>query len=131
MILPNDRNNGPLRVQERDITKTCIDYLKLRGWHCQRQNAGAYGKAGVADWICLHYGKQRMMWVEFKRPGARMTCRCAGKRRKCTLCAQKEFAQQVNSMGGLLLRVWDVGEFIAWYELRYGVEGQLRLQEAP
>lgn len=128
MPKPNDRNCRPPKVAERDISKTCIDYLKLRGWHCERQNAGPFGKGGVADYICLHYRRRTSIWVEFKSPGDKRTCRCATKQRgKCTVCLQADFAALVRGMGGTLLRVADVDAFIAYYEQRFGVEGQLRL----
>ena len=135
MPKPNDRNASPLKVHERDVTKAVIDYLRLRGWHCIRQNMGPFGKGGVPDYVAIHYRRHVAMWLEFKSNFDRRTCRCASKKRgKCTVCLQAEFAELVRSQGGLVLRIADVSAFIswyesrfAWYESRFGVEGQMRL----
>lgn len=135
MPKPNDRNSGRLKVAERDISKTCIQYLELRGWHCIRQNMGPFGKGGVPDYVAIHYRRHVAMWLEMKAPSDRRKCRCASKKRgKCTVCLQAEFAELVRSQGGLVLRIADVSAFIswyesrfAWYESRFGVEGQMRL----
>lgn len=128
MPKPNDRNASPLKVHERDVTKAVIDYLRLRGWHCERQNMGPFGKGGVPDYVAIHYRRHVAMWLEMKAPSDRRKCRCASKKRgECTVCLQIKFSEMVRGMGGLVLRIADVDAFIAYYEQRFGVEGQMRL----
>lgn len=129
MRCANDRSNKPLKVKERDVSRTCVDYLQLRGWHCVRQNAGPYGGKGVADYVALHYRRGESMWIEFKSPADRRGCRCATMRRgRCTSCLQAEFAQMVTGMGGRVMRVKSADEFFDWYERLFGLEGQMRLE---
>lgn len=108
-----------MKLAERDVTRTIRDFLVLRGWSPVRINAGPFGKAGLPDYLFLHYAHREHLWIEFKSPTDRRKCRCRpGSRRKCTVCAQAEWALIEGAKGA---RVWRENDYEAFRE-RYDVE---------
>ena len=103
-------------LKERDITRTVRDYLELRGWRPVRINAGPFGKSGMPDFLFLHYQRRLAIWIEFKGPQGRLSPK------------QKTWIDEERRRGAIVLVVRDIDELIRWYEERYGVEGQLRLE---
>jgi hypothetical protein len=89
---------------EGAVVKACLEYLELRGVYAYRQNTGAaeyqdkagnkrfvrYGKPGVSDIIGVLPGG-RFMAIECKAPNGRLSE------------YQKEFLDQVEKMGGLVV----------------------------
>lgn len=116
MPKPNARNASPAKLAERDITRTVRDYLELRGWRPVRINAGPFGKAGMPDFLWLHYQRRLMFWTEMKAPGGRLGP------------LQQEWIEAERKRGGLVLVVADVNAFISFYEDRFGKEGQGRFE---
>lgn len=117
MPKPNDRNTKPLKIAERDITRTCREYLELRGWRPVRINAGAFGKSGMPDFLFVHYRRGTCFWCEFKRPGGRL-----GPKQVEWIAAEKQ-------RGALVIVCDGYDGLVRWYEEQFGVEGQLRLGE--
>jgi len=115
MPKPNARNASPAKLLERDITRTVRDYLELRGWRAVRINAGPFGKAGMPDFLWIHYQRRLMFWTEMKAPGGRLGP------------LQSQWIEDERKRGALVLVVGDVTAFINFYEKTFGVGGQLRL----
>jgi hypothetical protein len=95
--------------RETDLVRQCLDYLQLVKVPCWRQNTGCatYGAGGrrrfvrfavegCSDIIGLLPGSGRMLCVEVKRPGGRLTP------------AQAAFLDNVRAAGGLAIVVRDV-----------------------
>lgn len=74
---------GRLKLTERDVTKQCIDLLRLEGWYCIRLESelvtGPSGKpkrlgeTGQPDWLIIR-SVSPLPWLEgffleFKAPG--------------------------------------------------------------
>lgn len=113
---PNARNASPLKLAERDVTRTCREYLQLRGWRPIRINAGPFGSNGMPDYVFLHYAKRLILWIEFKAPNGRLGPK------------QVEWIEGERARGATVLIVRDYDDFCLWYERTYGVEGQQRLE---
>ena len=69
-----------LKLTERDVTRTGIDYLKAHGCECIRLHTGLFqrpgsetririGRKGQADWIIVLPGRHVPFFLEFKAPG--------------------------------------------------------------
>lgn len=106
----------PMRILERDITKTVRQYLEWRGWRSVRINAGPFGKSGMPDFLFLHYERRLAVWIEFKAPRGRLSVE------------QTAWIEEERRRGAICLVVRDIDEFIGWYERSMGEEGQLRLK---
>ena len=113
---PNARHASPAKLAERDITRTVRDYLELRGWRPVRINAGPFGKAGMPDFLWLHYKRGLHFWTEFKAPTGRVGP------------LQAEWIEAERKRGATVLVVGDVDAFISFYEERFGKEGQGRFE---
>lgn len=107
------RDSATLR--EHHISQTVREYLELRGWRPIRINAGPFGKAGMPDFLFLHYRRGLHLWIEFKGPRGRL-----GKH-------QAQWIEQEQARGARVEIVNDIDAFFKWYEQTYGVEGQMRL----
>jgi hypothetical protein len=100
--------------RETDLVKACLEYLRLRGVMCWRQNSGAVtgkhrGKRrfvrfntarGCSDVLGILPGG-RFLAVEAKLPGRKVTA------------DQQGFLDAVRAAGGLALVVTDVAELVA------------------
>jgi len=115
-VKPNARKASPLKLRERDITRTCNDYLMLRGWRPVRMNAGPFGASGQPDYIMLHYRRKLALWVEYKAGEGRL-----GEK-------QVEWIANERRLGALVVVVRDIDEFMVWYDRTFGQEGQQRMQ---
>jgi hypothetical protein len=87
-----------VKLSERDIEKTCSDFLALDGWRglktdpvSDRRRAKGFGEKGMADHLYIRYGDMRyktdggvltpagmllcvraeIMWIEWKAPKGR------------------------------------------------------------
>ena len=109
------RTYGLKAPRETHLVRACLDYLRLRGVYCWRQNSGAavfgQGKArrfvrmtrgvqGVSDILGILPGG-RFVAVEAKMPGNRPTP------------DQAAFLDAVRAQGGVALVVTDVAELAA------------------
>jgi hypothetical protein len=125
MPTPNARHNRPLKVLERDVTRTCREYLELRHWRAVRINAGPFGKAGMPDFLMLRYrrsapGQVEAAWLELKSERGRLGP------------LQKQWIEEERAKGAVVWVVSDVSELIGLYEAMFGREGQMRLiDQAP
>jgi hypothetical protein len=95
---------------------------------------------GTADFLFLYYGRKGVLalWVELKKPKARMTCKCLqnrGSRKRCTMCDQINWRNRERARGAT---VWagvdNIAVYIEQYEKSYGwlhtgaaARGQLNL----
>ncbi|MEN6533811.1 MAG: hypothetical protein ABFD89_09130 [Bryobacteraceae bacterium] len=115
--VPPQKRKPPsaLKVAERDVTRTCREYLELRGWSPVRINAGPFGKSGMPDFLFLHYRRSLAFWIEFKAPGRKPAK------------SQAEWIEAERRKGATVLVVDNIDDFMAWYETQMGVEGQTRL----
>jgi hypothetical protein len=70
-------------VPERLIALECEKLLQEHGWRtlrCEptsdRGRGKGFGEVGMADTLCLRYGRKgascEVMWIEWKRPGGRV-----------------------------------------------------------
>jgi hypothetical protein len=95
--------------REGDLLKACLQLLQLHRIPCWRQNAGAatfgsgagrrfvrFSPPGTADILGCLPPSGRLLAVEVKRPGGRLTP------------AQAAFLDHVRAAGGLALVVRDV-----------------------
>jgi len=74
----------PAKLSERDIERTCSDFLALDSWRClktdpvsDRQRGKGFGEIGMADMLYIRYACSQMMgaasidaevlWIEWKR----------------------------------------------------------------
>ncbi len=92
-----------LKIAERDITRTCREFLELRGWTSVRINAGPFGKSGMPDFLFLHYQRSQILWVEFKAPSRKPSKK------------QAEWIEAERRKGASVLVVDDIDHFVAWY----------------
>lgn len=104
-----------MRLKERDITAAVRDFLAYRGWRAVRINAGPFGKAGMPDYLFLHYKRREALWIEFKSPSGRLSPR------------QLAWIQEELRQGARVWVVRDVDEFMTRYAAEWG---QQRLVEA-
>lgn len=117
MPQPNDRSNKPLKLAERDVTRTVKDYLLLRGWSPVRIMGGPYSVSGMPDYLMIRYRNPcQVFWLELK---ASHRGRLGPK--------QKAWIEAERRKGATVVVCGDVDAFISWYEGRFGQEGQLRL----
>lgn len=120
--------------------------MEVKGWRAIRMQRtvvpGQFStcEPGTADFLFLYYsGKAALvLWVELKKPKARMICRCLqnrGTRKRCTMCDQINWRSKERARGAT---VWagvdNVQIFIEQYEQSYGwlhagpaARGQLEL----
>jgi hypothetical protein len=74
----------PARLSERDIERTCSDFLALDGWRClktdpvsDRSRAKGFGEVGMADCLYIRYSYDdgdesivssdaEALWIEWK-----------------------------------------------------------------
>jgi hypothetical protein len=109
-------------VKEADVLRACLDYLKLSGVLCWRNNTGAtvarnaagrkrfirFGAPGSSDILGVLPGG-KFLAVETKRPGGKLSV------------LQSEFLAAVTIAGGVALCVSDVRELQRQLaELGYG-----------
>ena len=84
------------RILERDIERTCTDFLELDGWRSlktdpvsRREWGKGFGEKGMADHLYIRYGRfnnatanpyrkpgamainAQVLWIEFKRRGGK------------------------------------------------------------
>lgn len=127
----------PPALCEADITSQIRDLMEARGWRAVRMQRtivpGQFStcEPGMADFLFLYflpnphnYAVTLALWVELKRPKARMACRCLqnrGTRKRCTFCDQKAWQMRERARGGV---VWsgvdDLGWFIEQYDRAFG-----------
>lgn len=143
-----------LKLTEKDVAKQVQSFLEFRGWRKLRNNVGVrqdsgpsgeprfipFGERGMPDLLFLRYfhqpkGGALVLWVETKRPGARMDCRCrVGDKKLCRHCQQQRWRDTERLRGALVAVADDIYEFDAWYATTFGwlhqgphADGQLRL----
>jgi hypothetical protein len=120
-------------LTEADITTAVRSFMEAKGWRPVRMQRtivpGQFStcEPGTADFEFIYYAKAGMafiLWVELKKPKARMTCRCLqnrGTRKRCTYCDQINWRQKERARGGI---VWagvdNIAAFIEQYEKSYG-----------
>jgi hypothetical protein len=122
----------PAPLVEADITNQIRDFMEHHGWRPVRMQRtivpGQFStcEPGTADFLFLYYLKNGALalWVELKKPKARMQCRCIqnrGTRKRCTACDQKAWQMRERARGGV---VWsgvdDIEWFIEQYERAFG-----------
>lgn len=94
-------------MRESEIVRQCLDYLKMKGIYCWRQNQAAVplagggfrrfsGLRGVSDILGIHQG--RFLAVEVKTPIGRVSD------------YQKRFLSEIQARGGIALIVRSVDE---------------------
>lgn len=100
---------------ESEILRVCLEYLRLRGVFCWRQNQGAVtaeyqgrkrflrfaGADGIADILGVLSPSGRLLAVEVKRPGRQPTAQ------------QQGFLDAVRRQGGLAVCVHSLAELEA------------------
>ena len=76
------RSPKPPKPLEKHVVKACVEYLRIRGYWCQKQPVGtfrtldgsrivAFGVAGLPDYGTMHSFYPGFM-IEFKRPGGEL-----------------------------------------------------------
>lgn len=118
----------PPPLVESDITRQVKDFMEHRSWRAIRMQRtivpGQFStcEPGTADFLFLYYlggGSCYSLWVELKRPKARMQCRCLqnrGTRKRCTMCDQRNWQATERARGG---RVWAGVDDIKAFEAKY------------
>lgn len=97
-------------TRESDIVTACLEYLKLRGIFCWRQNQGAIplknggyrrfvGLKGVSDILGI-LADGRFLAVEVKKPGGKVRAE------------QQAFLDVIRENGGVALLVFSVNDLI-------------------
>jgi hypothetical protein len=77
-----------MKLSERDIERTCTDFLALDGWRAlktdpvsRREWGKGFGEKGMADHIYIRYalgrrlsilGASETLWIEWKRYGGKV-----------------------------------------------------------
>jgi hypothetical protein len=123
-------------LSESHITQQVRDYMELHGWRPVRMQRtivpGQFStcEPGTADFLFIYYleggapGRSLCLWVELKRPKARMRCRCLenlGTRKRCTACDQKAWRERERERGAIVWTdVVDIQTFIEAYERTFG-----------
>lgn len=138
------------KLTERDLSKQICDFMQYRGWRKLRNNVGGrmgnegqmipFGERGMPDQLFLRYYRQPtggalVLWIEMKRPGANMKCRCVpGDKRTCRNCQQRIWRDKERARGAVVIVADDLDEFCRWYDDHFGwvhsgpmADGQLRL----
>jgi hypothetical protein len=129
----------PLKLLEAAVTDQVRGFLEHHGWRGLRMGRGGmavpnqyitFGEPGVPDWLFLRYAPNApelcaaglMLWIEFKRRGARAQCRCRSKapRQRCTACDQKNWRERERRAGAEVWLVDDLDWFMREYERRFG-----------
>jgi len=126
---------GPIRptgLTEADVTSQVRDYMEAKGWRSVRMQRtivpGQFStcEPGTADFLFLYYSRKAALalWVELKKPKARMYCKCLqnrGTRKRCTYCDQINWRAKERARGAV---VWagvdNIADFIAAYDKTYG-----------
>jgi hypothetical protein len=135
------RSRVPLRVglKEADVVAQVKGFLEAHSWRAVRMNRGTmqgysgmvqFGENGMADYQFIRYVGTRdvpsltlVLWIEFKRPKAKTSCRCATKtaKQRCTFHDQLAWRERERRRGGV---VWtgvdDIDWFIEQYQIHYG-----------
>jgi len=125
-------DSNPRPLAESDVTKQVRDFMESHGWRSVRMQRtivpGQFStcEPGTADFLFLYYARKAALalWVEFKRPKARMQCRCLqnrGTRKRCTFCDQKQWTDKERARGGIVWAgVADIDWFIEQYDKAFG-----------
>ena len=118
------------KILEADVTKTVRGFMALRGWRRLRFQRtvvpGQFqtGEPGIPDDLFLRYirpGVAAQVWIEYKSPGDKRKCRCAGRKSGlCTVCAQDAWHKAERARGGRVWRVPTFDGFEALYYQRFG-----------
>lgn len=139
--------NRKIVLSEKDVDKQISDFMAHRGWRRIRNNVGmmqgagghpvVFGERGMCDLTFLRYFAEPysgalVLWVETKKPGASLSCRCRpGDKNPCRMCNQANWRQRERERGGVCWVVDNFSEFEALYTQRYGwlpaANGQWRL----
>lgn len=105
-----------LQVDERSIQKSILQYLKLRGYLCWRNNTGAwktsnrfgdpsrfirFGKVGAGDIIGLKKNGQ-FFSIEVKKEKGKPTL------------AQERFGEEVKASNGIWFIAYSLQDVIDW-----------------
>lgn len=71
-----------IKLREKEVVQTCIDYLRVRGYWCIRQHVGLFktpdgrwirmGVPGTPDWAAIHQ-RYPGFFVEFKATGEKLS----------------------------------------------------------
>ena len=124
-------------LSESHVMRQVRDFMELRGWRPVRMQRtivpGQFStcEPGTADFLFLYYldkggvpAGSLCLWVELKRPKARMRCRCLenrGTRKRCTACDQKAWRERERARGAMVWTdVADIQKFIGEYERTFG-----------
>jgi hypothetical protein len=123
----------PTGLTESDVTGQLKAFMEAKGWRPIRMQRtivpGQFStcEPGTADFLFLYYaakGAALALWIELKKPKARMTCKCLqnrGTRKRCTMCDQINWRTKERARGAV---VWagvdDIAVFIEAYEKSYG-----------
>lgn len=123
-------------LSESHVMQQVRDFMEHRGWRPVRMQRsivpGQFStcEPGTADFLFIYYLPRRVcggslsLWVELKRPKARMQCRCLqnrGTRKRCTLCDQRMWRERERARGALVWTdVSDIEKFIGEYERTFG-----------
>ena len=122
----------PTGLTEADVTGQVRDFMEAKGWRSVRMQRtivpGQFStcEPGTADFLFLYYCRKAALalWVELKKPRARMACKCIqnrGSRKRCTFCDQINWRAKERARGAV---VWsgvdEIGAFIDSYEKTYG-----------
>lgn len=119
----------PVKQTESDVQRTVRDFLKAHGWRPVRTQfafspgAMSTGEPGMADYLFIYplrgitrgYATMLGLWIEFKSPSAKLTCRCTIEK-KCRLCKQAEWQLKERSKGFV---VWSGVDNFDWFEGEY------------
>lgn len=124
----------PSKLAEREVDAQIKGFLEFKGWRPKREQRtvipGQFqtGEPGIPDRLFIHYltglkgkpiGLSLTLWVEMKRPGAKMRCNCrAG--HTCTMHAQMNWRAKEEQRGGIVAQVESFADFVPWYEERFG-----------
>lgn len=132
--------SGSLQLSERDVTKQVKDFLEHRNWRPLRTQSGKFsnpsgqtfqiGEDGMADFEMVHYlkgieakpaGLSLVLWVEVKKPNARMSCTCEPHHNKtCRMHRQMKWRQREELRGAVVVKVDDIKNFEAFYNEHFG-----------
>jgi hypothetical protein len=124
---------APPKLSEANVTDQVVSFMQAKGWRTLRMQRtivpGQFStcEPGTADFLFVRYlnkvgvqgGHTLALWVELKRPNARMRCKClenAGTRKRCTMCDQKNWQQRERARGAT---VWSGVSDIDWFMEQY------------
>jgi hypothetical protein len=118
-------------VTEEHVQKAVTDFLELDGWRAVRTDpvsdrgrGKGFGELGMPDYLYIRYDNMQatrtfavldakdrnllatgaqVMWIEFKRPGAKLEPH------------QMTWHRKEHERGAVVLQVNDIDGFCAWY----------------